>query len=211
LFLFEFEVGLGLVLAEAAGGDIRFEVVLTFDGSACHATKHGELADVIQSVGDWALEEFFGRGVEGLRTGEILVELLKRGEEAMNFVVPRQGLGIVPGGLAFGPGEGPIEKIAEVRKYLQRRARGFGGAETGEGVRRIVDDLRTAIGDCGEAVAKEITSAGGWRDHKEVKLAACVWEEKNFCGAGASKRRSLGPRHAVHGAEEETKCRSERV
>src|SRR5208282_1109225 len=74
---------------------------------------------------------------------------------------------------------------------LDRSARGFGGAEIGEGVRGVVEDFCTAIGDGGEGVAQEVTSAGGRGDHRGVKLAACVWEEKIFCGGGAGTKGNL--------------------
>lgn len=71
-----------------AGGDIGYKVVFALDGISGHAAKQGELADVVQSVGDGTLEEFFGRGAEGLIAGEIGVEIAQGREEALSFVVP---------------------------------------------------------------------------------------------------------------------------
>lgn len=86
----------------------------------------------------------------------------------------------MPGALAFGHGERPVEQIAKMREDLQGGAGGFGGAEIGEGVWSVVKDFRSAIGDRGKAVAQEVTSAGGRQNHKGVKLAAYVGEEKIF-------------------------------
>ena len=103
--------------------------------------------------------------MEGLIAGEIVVKFLKRGEEALSFVVPGQGLGVMPSRLAFGHGESPIEKIAEMSEDLYGGAGGFGSAEIGEGVGCVLEGLRAAIGDGGEAVAEEIASTRGWRNH----------------------------------------------
>jgi len=187
-FLVEFEVGLGLVRADAAGGDIGLKIVFALDGMAGHAAKHGELADVVQGVGDRPLEEFFGGGVERLISGEIVVELLEGGEEALSFVVPGHGLGVVPSGLTFDHGERPIEKIAEVSENLHGGTGGFGGAEIGEGIGRVLEGLRTAIGDGGKGVAQEVASAGGWGEHKGGNLSACARVEKTFCRPAASAR-----------------------
>ena len=125
------------------------------------------MAYVVQGVGDGALEEFFRGGVEGLWTGEIVIEFLECGKEAMDFVLPEQGLRIVPGGLALGHGERPIEEIAEVGEDMNGSARGLGGAEIGEGVWGAVNDFCAAIGDGGEAVTKEVTGTGVGGNHGE--------------------------------------------
>ena len=187
--LVEFEIGLGLVWAQAAGGDIGLEIVFTLDGSACHAAEHGELADVVEGVGDGTLKEFFGGGVEGFGTGEIVVELLEGSEKAVDFVLPAQGVGIVPCGLALGHGERPIEQITEVSEDLRGCARGFRGAEIGEGVWCAVEDFCTAIGDGGEAVTQEIASAGVRRSHSGVNLAASVREEKMILREAAGREK----------------------
>src|SRR6266702_2334966 len=52
----EFAVRGGLVQSDAAGGDVGFEIVFTLNGRAAEAAEHGDLADVIEGVGDGALE-----------------------------------------------------------------------------------------------------------------------------------------------------------
>ena len=54
--LIEFAAGRGLLRAAAAGGDVGEVVVFAADGAVGDATEHGELADVVEGVGDWALE-----------------------------------------------------------------------------------------------------------------------------------------------------------
>ncbi len=174
---------------------------------------------MVEGVGDRTLEEFFGRGVEGLGAGEIVVELLEGSEKAVDFVLPEQGLGIVPCGLALGHGEGPIEQIAQMGEDLRGRTRGFRGAEIGEGVWGGVEDFSATIGDGGEAVTKEIAGAGVRRNHSGVNLAASVREEKMILREAAGREKTkaqaqtpcLGQPHLVHGTEEEKKCKSERV
>src|SRR5208337_4786499 len=120
---------------------------------------------------------------------EIVVETAKGGEEALNFVVPGQRLGVMPGGLALGHGECPIEKIAEVREDLRGRAGGFGGVEIGEGVGSALEDLRAAIGSGGERMAQEVASTGRWRQHRGAKLTACGGQEKVFCKGRTSEKK----------------------
>jgi len=172
--LVELELGLGLVLSDVAGGDIGLKIVFTLDGIAGHAAKHGELADMVQGVGDGTLEEFFGGGVERVVTGEISVEAAEGGKEALSFVVPGQGLGAMPNAFTLGHGERPIEKVADVGEDLQGRAGGFGGTEIGEGLGGVVEDLSAAIGDGGEAVAQEVASAFGETFHSHK--APCLGE-----------------------------------
>ena len=49
----------GLLEPDAAGGDLRLEIVFGFDGGAGQTAKHGDLADVIEGVSDGSLEEAF--------------------------------------------------------------------------------------------------------------------------------------------------------
>jgi len=52
--------------ADAASGDVRSEIVFAHDGGAAEAAEHGDLADVIESVGDGALKEAFRRSMKRL-------------------------------------------------------------------------------------------------------------------------------------------------
>ena len=46
----------GLLFADAPSGDFGPVVILAFDGAACHAPQHGDLADMSERIGNWALE-----------------------------------------------------------------------------------------------------------------------------------------------------------
>jgi hypothetical protein len=46
LLLVEFAAGSGLVGADAAGGDLRLEIVFTADGTTGQAAEHGDLSNV---------------------------------------------------------------------------------------------------------------------------------------------------------------------
>ncbi len=46
----------GLLFADAPSGDFGPVVILAFDGAACHAPQHGDLANVGERIGDWTLE-----------------------------------------------------------------------------------------------------------------------------------------------------------
>src|SRR6185503_19024340 len=49
----------------------------------------------------------------------------------------------------------PVEQVADVGEDLARRARLRRGAELGEPLRRVADRLAAAVGDGGQAMAKE--------------------------------------------------------
>ncbi len=57
--LVKFAARSGLLWAYAAGGDFGPEIILAEDRGACEATEHGNLADVIEGVGNGALENSF--------------------------------------------------------------------------------------------------------------------------------------------------------
>jgi len=60
----EFAVRGGLFGADAASGDVRSEIIFAPDGGAAEAAEHGDLADVIEGIGDGALKEAFRRCVK---------------------------------------------------------------------------------------------------------------------------------------------------
>src|SRR6266705_4021031 len=129
---FEFAARGGLVQSDAAGGDVGFEIVFTLNGRAAEAAEHGDLADVIEGVGDGTLEEAFDGLVERLGGGEIIVELFYGGKEALDFGVPRQWCRVMPGLLALGDGKRPLKEIAHVSENLRGRARLIADVEAGE-------------------------------------------------------------------------------
>src|SRR5215470_10771449 len=57
----EFVDGRGLCEADAAGRNRRFRVVLAADGGAGQPSQHRQLPCVRQGVGNWSLEQTFGR------------------------------------------------------------------------------------------------------------------------------------------------------
>src|SRR2546427_4347246 len=59
LRLFEFAARSGLVEAEAPDGDVGIVIVFAHDGGAGEAAEHGDLANVIEGVGDGSLKNSF--------------------------------------------------------------------------------------------------------------------------------------------------------
>ena len=106
---FEFAAGCGLFGADAAAGDFGFEIVFAFDGGAREAPKHGDLTDVIEGIGDRCLEEALDGSVKRFIRREVIVECFEGGEEAIEFRVPGERSGIVPGLLALSDGKRPIK------------------------------------------------------------------------------------------------------
>ncbi len=136
-----------MVGADAAGGDVGFEIVLAKDGRASETPEHGDLADMIQRVGDRTLEEAFGGTVERLGRGQVIVEFLQSGEEALDFSVPGKRRGVVPGLLALRDGERPIEKVAQMGEDLRGRARLVADMESGEAGRSTAQSFSAAVGN----------------------------------------------------------------
>jgi len=139
-----------LVFADAAGGDVRLVIVFNADGKARKTAQKGELSDVMQGIGNGPLEEFVHRGVKRLGTREIVIEVLERVKEALDFVGPGERVGVMPSGLAFGHGETPIKEVADMREDLNRRAAILAGFEVNVGLRGVANDFAGTVGDGGQ-------------------------------------------------------------
>ena len=133
------------------------------------------MADVIESVSDWALEEFLHGRVELLGTRQEVIEPLQGVEEALHLVGPGKGFRMMPGGLASRHREGPIEKITNVGQDLNGGAAVLTGAEVDVTLRGIANDLATTISDRGERVTKKVARADGFICHAR-KLAGWTRE-----------------------------------
>ena len=145
-----------MVGADPASDDVGFQIVFAEDGRASQAAEHGDLADVIQRVGDGALEKAFGGTVERFGRGEAVVELLDGGEEAVNFGVPGKRCRVLPGLLALCDGERPVKKIAQVRENLRGRPRLVPDMKSGKAIGRAAQSFCGSIGDRGERVPQEL-------------------------------------------------------
>ena len=144
--------------ADAANGDVRLEIVFAEDGGTAEAAEHGDLADVSQSVGKAALENGFFRGVQRFGGSEVVVKLFCGGEEALDFGVPGERRGVVPGLFSLRDGESPIEEITHVRENLRRGASLVADVKAGEVLRRAAQGFSGAVSDSGNSVAEEIAS-----------------------------------------------------
>jgi hypothetical protein len=164
--LLKFEFGGGLVLANTAGGDVRLVKIFALDGSAGKAAKHGELADVVEGIGDGTLKEAFGGSVEPLAAGQVIVKILQSLEVAIDFLRPGERFGAVPGLIALGHVQSPVKKIAQVGEDLGGGASGFSGTEISKGVGRVAEGLATPISNRGQAVAQEVACADGVWKHR---------------------------------------------
>ena len=150
---FEFTAGPGLFEADAAGGDVGLEIVFAQDGRAGEAAEHGDLPDMSKGVGNGALEEALGWGMKWFAGGKKVIEFLEGSEETIEFVVPRQGNGVMPGLSALGDRKRPIKEITHVSKNLRRRARLVADVEAVEMIGSIAKGFAAAIGDSGDGMA----------------------------------------------------------
>ena len=94
-----------------------------------------------EGVGDRALEELLGSDAEGAFRGQARVQSGERFEETRGFLRPGPRGGVVPGVLAVGERQRPVEEIADVREDLPRGPDRGLRLELGEVVRRA----RTAL------------------------------------------------------------------
>ena len=90
-----------MIRPDAAGLDIRGQVVFALDRRAGGSAHDRELADVRQRVGDGALEQLLFRAFAQAwsifaRTSEQCVESGRRREKALNVGVPRLRRRVVP-------------------------------------------------------------------------------------------------------------------
>ena len=100
----EFEFGRGLLRADAPCGNIGVREIFPMDGRARQTPEHSELADVLQRVGNRALQNFWRRSAQFRGPREIVVEALQCVKEALDFFRPRERLRGMPDRLAFGHG-----------------------------------------------------------------------------------------------------------
>ncbi len=116
----------------AGGGAVSSEIALTHDRGARETAEHGDLADMIEGVGDRALEESFRRSVKQFGSGQMVVKLFHRRKKSFDFGVPCQRRRLVPGLFALRDRKGPVEEVAHVRKDLRRRTRLVSDVEAGK-------------------------------------------------------------------------------
>jgi hypothetical protein len=144
----------GLNGVDLADGDCGEVKIFTASGRTGDAAEHGELASVAKRICDGALHEpvnmhvnFRGRRKVGVKGG-------KCAEEALLLLWPRDGLGVVPGGIALGHGERPVEQVAHVSEDLHRAP--AGAVKVGEGFGCEFQGANGAVGKCGKGVAKKV-------------------------------------------------------
>lgn len=143
-----------MVLANPADGDFSDVEIFSSRGAAGEAAEHGQLADVGEGVGDGALEEALDGGVERSVGGQVGIEGLEGGEEALLLLRPGERLGVVPGLRAYGDGKRPVKKVAHVGQDLGGKTAGAG--ETGKVLGRVLEGTGSAVGERCNGVAQEL-------------------------------------------------------
>src|ERR1700686_3389621 len=98
-----------------------------------------------ERVGDRSLKKFFRRRLHRFTRRQEIVELLQRGQEALNFVFPRQRLGVMPFAFSVGHREPPIHQVAHVGENLSGSAYAPVGLKSAKSLGRIADSFASAI------------------------------------------------------------------
>jgi hypothetical protein len=152
---FKLTAGHRLFEAQPTGDNVRLVIVFAEDRRAREAAEHGDLANVVERIGNGALEEAFERAVERLARGEVVVKPFCGGEETVDFGVPRQGPRVVPGLIAFGDRQGPVEEIAHMGEDLRGGARLVADVKAAEVVGRAAEGFGGTVGCGGDGVPQE--------------------------------------------------------
>src|SRR5262245_48950130 len=155
--LIEFALGSRLFGANTSRSDVGAVVVFAFHRRAGQSAEHGELPNVSQGICQRALKQLFRRRGQNFAGREIGVERPERSKKPSHLVVPRQWLGVLPGLLALGDRERPVEEVADVRENPLRRAGCVPRRKTGKGGRRTAYGFPSPIGDGGDDVAQQLT------------------------------------------------------
>src|SRR2546428_382790 len=141
------------------------------DARDVKALQAGAFLDVIEGVGDGDLEQDFDGPVERVAGGEIIVELFYGAKEALDFGVPRQWYGVMPGLLALGDGKRPLKEIAHVSENLRGRARLIADVEAGEMIGSAAQGFATAVGDRGDSVTEKLAGRIGCCGHAAIPFS----------------------------------------
>jgi hypothetical protein len=146
-----------LFRADAPGDYFRSGVILSANWRARNPPQHRYLADMRQCIGNGRLEQHFGRSAERRTRREIFIECREGREKSCNVIIPFAGIRCIPRFLALRDGERPIEKIANVAKYLFGSARAFRNLESREFAWRATKCFAAPVGDGRKCVAQKFT------------------------------------------------------
>ena len=116
--LFEFPARCRLLRSDAARGDIGLQIVLASNRRAGESPEHRDLPNVRQRISNRPLEQLLCRTSKRRITGQSLIELSQRLEEAIDFLIPRERLRVLPSLLPVGERQRPVVQIADVSQDL---------------------------------------------------------------------------------------------
>ena len=145
-----------MVETHAASGDPGLEIILAENRRAGEAPQHSDLAYVIERVRDGTLKETFSGTVERFGRSQVIVELLQRGEKAVDFCVPRQRRGVPPRFFALCDRQRPVQNIAHMRENLRGRARLVADVEGAKVIRRAAQRFSAAVSNGRKRVAQKL-------------------------------------------------------
>ena len=106
--------GRGLLRTHSPCRDCSTQIVFSSYGRASQPAKHRDLPDVRQRVCDGALKKLFTAATERRLGRDVCVKCLKRGEETLRALIPRQRSGVVLFSRTIGQGQAPVQQIADV-------------------------------------------------------------------------------------------------
>src|SRR5580693_1069296 len=153
--LLELALRRSLLRAYATNYDLGFVIVFRLHRLSRQAPQYYNLADVSERVGNRALKKIFQRRLRGFLRSKVVIELFQRREKALDFFLPRQGLGVMPFAFSIRHRETPIHQVTDMGQNLPGRSHSLIHMEYGEALWRVADGLASAIRQGGQGVTKQ--------------------------------------------------------
>lgn len=160
--------GRGLLGADLASLDVCHIEVLSANGRAGQAAHHRQLTCMGETIGNGALKNGFGCGVERLGGGKIHVEILERFEKSLLFRVPGERCRVMPPLVSLHTTQGPIEQVAHVSEDLDGPASST--VEVRKLLGRALKRASGAVSEAGNRMAEQFAFFvhGGRINHREA-------------------------------------------
>src|SRR5580658_8497844 len=144
-----------LLRAHASYHDLSLVVVFRLHRLSRQSPQYDDLANMSERVGNRSLKEIFQRGLHGFFRSQVIIELFQRREETLDFLLPRQGLGVMPFAFSIRHREPPIHQVAHVRQNLPWCSHSLIHMEYGEALGRVADGLASAISERSQGVTQQ--------------------------------------------------------
>ena len=157
----ELATGRSLLDSRTTDLNIGTSITLGTHRRTGRSPHHRELADVCERVGERSLDELLNGVVRERRARDRMIQRGESGEETLDFVIPLVAPVRLPYVFVASERERPVHEIAHVSDDLHRASRCRGVGVVAKIPRRLAQHFRSAIGQCGDEVSKEVRHGFG--------------------------------------------------